>query len=84
MSPPESQTPSARGLAAVSVTDDNRSATSNSSSSSSSASSMTLQPGILKDNAFAAGVLKEREQTESTRVATAMLYKAYLQALHAE
>jgi hypothetical protein len=85
MSPPESQTPSARALATVSVTDDTRSATSSSSSSSSSSSpSMTLQPCISKDNAFVAGVLKDREETERLKVAKAMLYQAYLQALHAE
>jgi hypothetical protein len=84
MSPPELQTASALALATVSVTDDNRSATSNSSSSSSSSSSMTLQPCISKDNAFVAEVLKEREETERVRVAKAMLYQAYLQALQAE
>jgi hypothetical protein len=92
MSPPISQTPSAQALATVSVTDDTRSATSNSSSSSSSSSSpspspppsMTLQQCISKDNAFVAAVLKEREETERLKVAKAMLYQAYLQALHAE
>jgi hypothetical protein len=90
MSPPISQTPSAQALATVSVTDDTRSATSNSSSSSSSSSSpspppsMTLQQCISKDNAFVAAVLKDREETERLKVAKAMLYQAYLQALHAE
>jgi hypothetical protein len=84
MSPRESQSPSARTLATVSVTDDTRSATSSSSSSSSSLSSMAVQPCISKNNAFVAGVLKEREETERLKVAQAMLYQAYLQALHME
>jgi hypothetical protein len=45
---------------------------------------MTLQPCISKNNAFVAGVLKEGEETERLKVAKAMLYQAYLQALHAE
>jgi hypothetical protein len=95
MSPPASQTLCARALATPSVTDDSRSATSNSSSSSTSplhtptlplasAGSMSMPLAITKDSKFVAGVLKERDEMERGRVAKAMLYQAFMQALRGD
>jgi hypothetical protein len=88
MAPPQSQTPSARALATISVTDDTSSATSNSSSSngssSSSLSSMSPQSSISKDDTFVVEALKVREEAERAKVAKAMLYQAFMQAMQAE
>ena len=85
-----------QGPATVSVTDDSHSITSNSNSSESTPESTSavsfppvpatvpLRRGITTDASFVAAALKQRDEMEHLRIAKAMLYESYLQALRGE
>jgi hypothetical protein len=74
-------TPQSIQVATVSISGDSQSSVSMNSAASSSTTSISITPQITTDATLTQRALQQRNEEERMRVAKAMLYHAYLEAI---